>query len=86
MIAYYHSSARKTSFPDSVQDELISTATPLTGEARQQALAQVLAYQHDEIIQDCPMVHLQAVWGVSERVDWEPRFDNLILIKTVSIK
>ena len=86
MIAYYHSSARKTSFPDSTQDDLISAATPLTGEARRQALAQVLAYQHDEIVQDCPMVHLQAIWGVSERVDWEPRFDNLILIQTVSIK
>jgi peptide/nickel transport system substrate-binding protein len=86
MLAYYHSSARKSSFPDSIQDDLISDATFLTGDNRQQALAKVLAYQHDEIIQDCPMVHLQAVWGVSEQVDWEPRFDNLILVMTVSVK
>ncbi len=83
---YYHSSSRNNKFPNETMDDLISQAIPLTGEDRQQALAKVLAYQHDEIIQDCPMVHLQAVWGVSERVDWEPRFDNFILINTVSIK
>lgn len=84
--AYYHSSASKTSFPNTIQDNLISDATYLTGDARQQALADVLAFQHNEIVQDCPIVHIQASWGVSEHVDWEPRFDNLILISTVSVK
>jgi len=85
MLSYYHSNARKASFPDATMDDLISAATPLTGEARQHALAKAFAYQHDEIVQDCPVVHLQAVWGLSERVDWKPRFDNLILIKTASM-
>jgi peptide/nickel transport system substrate-binding protein len=85
MLTYYHSNARKASFPDATQDDLISAATPLIGEARQHALAEAFVYQHDEIVQDCPMVHLQAVWGLSDRVDWTPRFDNLILIKTASM-
>ena len=85
MNSYYHTNARQVTFPDATMDDLISAAIPLTGEARQQALAKAFAYQHDEIVQDCPMVHLQAVWGLSERVDWKPRFDNLILIKTASI-
>jgi len=85
MGAYYHSDARKTTFPDTTQDDLISAAAPLVGDAREQALSEVLAYQHDNVMQDCPMVHLQAVWGISERVDWEPRFDNMILVMTVSL-
>lgn len=86
MNAYYQSNARQNTFPDATMDRLISAAAPLVGEARQHALAKAFAHQHDEIVQDCPMVHLQAMWGLSERVDWTPRFDNLILIKTVSMK
>jgi len=86
MNAYYQSSARQHTFPDATMDKLISAATPLIGKARQHALAKAFAYQHNEIVQDCPMVHLQAVWGLSERINWTPRFDNLTLIKTVSMK
>jgi peptide/nickel transport system substrate-binding protein len=86
MLGYYYSSARKASFPDPTMDELISAAAPLTGEARQQAFANAFAYQHDAIVQDCPLVHLQAVWGLSERIEWMPRFDGLILLNTASIR
>ena len=86
MNGYYQSGGSQNMFPDSMMDELIIEVSLLTGEARGQALAKAFAYQHDEIVQDCPMVHLQAIWGVSRRIIWEPRFDNLILIKTISMR
>jgi hypothetical protein len=85
MLAYYESKAFKNAFPDSAQDDLVAAAAPLTGDDRQQALANVLAYQHNELVQDCPILHFQAIWGVSERVAWEPRFDGLILVRSISL-
>lgn len=83
---YYHSTGGGVTFSNAVLDDLLTTATPLTGETRQEALAEIMAYQHDEIVQDCSLVHLQSVWGVSDRINWEPRFDGLILVKTISIE
>jgi peptide/nickel transport system substrate-binding protein len=86
LVGYNKSGATQNAFEDPKMDEMIAAAGALTGEARQAALAEAFAYEHDNILQSCPMVHIQALWGVSGRLDWEPRFDNLVLIKTVSIK
>lgn len=86
LLNYYDSNGRVNKFHDDTLDELIYAALPLTGEARQAALAEAIAYHHDQVLQNCPMVHRQAVWGISDRIIWEPRFDNIILINTVTIK
>jgi peptide/nickel transport system substrate-binding protein len=86
ILGYYKSDATQNAFDDPKMDELIAKAVPLTGEARQNAIAEALAYQHDNVVQDCPMVHIQALWGLSGRIDWTPRFDNMILVKEVKLK
>ena len=86
LLGYYKSGATQNAFEDAKMDELIAAAEPLTGDARQKAIAEAFAYQHDNVIQDCPMVHIQALWGVSGRLGWTPRFDNLVLVKTVKLK
>jgi len=86
LLGYYRSDALQNCFPDDNMDEMIAEAQVLTGEERAAAIAEALAYVHDNIVQDCPMVHIQALWGVSGRLDWTPRFDNLVLVKTAKIK
>jgi peptide/nickel transport system substrate-binding protein len=86
LMGYYKSDATQNAFDDPKMDELIAKAAPLTGEERQKAIAEALAYQRDNMVQDCPMVHIQALWGLSERIDWTPRFDNMILVKEVKLK
>ncbi len=86
LMGYYRSDAQQNAFPDPKMDEMIDAAAKLSGEARDAAEADAFAYEHDNILQSCPMVHIQALWGVSGRLSWEPRFDNLVLIKTASIK
>jgi len=83
---YYKSGATQNAFEDPKMDELIAKAQPLTGEARQKALAEAFAYQRENVVQDCPMVHIQALWGLSGRIDWTPRPDNLVLVKEVKLK
>jgi peptide/nickel transport system substrate-binding protein len=86
LMGYYQKDAAQNAFWDETMEELIQKARVAGEEERGQAVAEGLAYQRENILQDCPMVHIQALWGLSGRVDWTPRFDNLILVKDVSLK
>jgi peptide/nickel transport system substrate-binding protein len=67
--------------------ELIDSAALLTeGEGRAEALAAAFAEHRENVVWSCPMIHIQDMWGVSERVDWQPRFDRFILVKEVSLQ
>jgi peptide/nickel transport system substrate-binding protein len=83
---YYRSGATQNAFEDPKMDELIDKAVPLTGDARQKAIADAFLYQRENVVQDCAMVHIQALWGLSGRINWIPRPDNLVLIKEASLK
>lgn len=82
---YYWSESTHNTIEDPTMDDLINTAAPLMDEARQEALAQAFAYEHDNIVQDCPMVHIQGLYGLSGRIDWTPPFDQLILGKDIKM-
>lgn len=67
--------------------ELIDAAIPLTeAEGRAEALAAAFKEHHENVVWSCPMIHIQDLWGISERVDWQPRFDRFILIKEMSLQ
>ncbi len=85
LMGYYQSDSTHNTVEDAEMDELIGTAAPLMGDERQAALAKALAYEHDEMVQDCPMVHIQGLYGLSGRINWVPPFDQLILGKEISI-
>jgi len=57
----------------------------LDGEERNKAYQDLLQFVHDTHLPFIPMVHLQAIYAVSDRTTWEPRADNLILLKDVQI-
>ena len=73
-------------FADQKLADLIAEAEVASGDARQQAFEAVWIYDHDNVVATIPLVHIQAIWGLSPRVDWTPRFDNLVLVKTVKMK
>lgn len=67
--------------------ELIDAAMPLTeAEGRAETLAAAFKEHRENVVWSCPMIHIQDLWGVSERVDWQPRFDRFILVKETSLK
>jgi len=67
--------------------ELIDAAAPLSEEeGRAEALAAALAYHNENVLWSCPMIHIQDLWGVSEDLDWQPRFDRFILVKEIELK
>lgn len=67
--------------------ELIDAATTLTeAEGRGEALAAAFKEHYENVVWSCPMIHIQDLWGVSERVDWQPRFDRFILVKEISLR
>jgi peptide/nickel transport system substrate-binding protein len=81
-----HGGARRP-VVDSKMVELIDAAMPLSEEeGRAEALAAALAYHHENVLWACPMIHIQDLWGVSERLDWQPRFDRFTLVKEMALK
>jgi len=67
--------------------DMIDKADALTAEqGRADAFAAVLAEHHDNVLWACPMVHPQDLYGVSEHVDWQPRFDGSILVSEMKLK
>lgn len=86
LMGYYQKDAVQNAFPDEQMEAYIEEASALGEEERAEVIAEALAYARDDIIQDCPMVHIQALWGLSGRIDWQPRIDNLILVNEASLK
>jgi peptide/nickel transport system substrate-binding protein len=67
--------------------ELIDAAMPLTeAEGRGEALAAAFKEHHENVVWTCPMIHIQDLWGISDRLDWQPRFDRFILVKEMKLK
>jgi len=67
--------------------ELSDKAMTLTEEqGRAEALAEVFAYDHDHILWACPLVHIQDIYGISEHVDWKPRFDRMWVLNEIKLK
>jgi peptide/nickel transport system substrate-binding protein len=80
---YMTSEGPQSPISDPVVDEMVAEARVLTGEERDRALQEIFAYVHEHHLPVVPMVHLQTIYALSERVIWEPRTDNLILLKDI---
>ena len=66
-------------------DEMQAAAQVLDGEERNKAYQDLLTYVRDTHLPHVYMSSIQAIYGLSERTTWEPRTDNLILLKDVQI-
>jgi peptide/nickel transport system substrate-binding protein len=82
---YFTSTGSQSPLRDTKIDEMQVAAQVLDGEERNKAYQDLLKYVHDTHHPFIPMVHLQAIYAVSDRITWEPRVDNLILLKDVQM-
>lgn len=82
---YYHSSAAQVNVPDEQLDRMIEEAMALApGPQRTAAMEEIFIYAHEELAPLIPVVHLQAIYGISPDIDWRPRSDGIIFVKDVS--
>jgi peptide/nickel transport system substrate-binding protein len=81
---YFTSTGSQSPIKDPELDQMQQEAQSLQGEERAAAYAEIFRYINDTQMPVVPMVHIQAIYAVSDRVTWEPRSDNLILLKTVT--
>lgn len=82
---YFVSTGSQSPLRDPKIDEMHAAAQVLDGEERHKAYQELLKYVRDTHQPFVPMVHLQAIYALSERTTWEPRSDNLILLKDVQV-
>jgi peptide/nickel transport system substrate-binding protein len=85
-IGYMTSDGPQSPISDPVVDEMVAEARVLSGDERDQAFQEVFAYVHENLLPVVPMVHLQTIYALSDRIIWEPRTDNLILLKDIQFK
>jgi peptide/nickel transport system substrate-binding protein len=53
-------------------DEMIAAAGELSGQARQDAFAEIFAYQNEEVAQYAYIAHMRGLMGISPSVHYEP--------------
>ena len=83
---YFKSDGQQSPVDDPKMDELISKAALLTGDARATALGEALMYEHENVVAACPMVHIQALYGAADGLEWTPRFDQFVFVKDMQLK
>lgn len=69
---YMKSEGAQSSFGTPAFDAQIDAAGELTGEARQQAYAQIFADEPQKIMQFAYIAHMRGILGKSARVDYTP--------------
>ena len=83
---YFKSDGQQSPVKDPKMDALIDKAALATGEERAKALGEALMYEHENIVATCPMMHVQSLYGASDKLDWTPRFDQFVFVKDMNLK
>lgn len=67
-------------------EELITTArTEIDLDARQALYEQVVEYAHEEALLTF-LLNINNIWGMSERLSWEPRVDGKMFVSTMTVE
>ncbi len=83
---YYTTDGPQSPNSDPRVDELNDVAQTLEGEARDEAYQEILKYVRQNIVSNVPLVHLRVLYAVTDDLIWNPRPDNLILVKDMSLE
>lgn len=78
--AYYSCDGGSSTYCNPELDEALNAALPLTGEARQEALAAVTAMFYEDY-GAIPIIHMPLNYGLAANLEWTPRLDGFILVK-----
>jgi peptide/nickel transport system substrate-binding protein len=69
---YLLSDGPQSYFGTGALDDMITDADQLSGDARQQAFADIFAYQNENVAQFSYLAHMQGLMGISPSVHYEP--------------
>jgi peptide/nickel transport system substrate-binding protein len=82
---YFTTTGPQSPLEDPAIDEMQAAASMLVGEERNKAYQDILKYVNDTHLPFIYLVHIQAIYALSERTTWTPRSDNMILLKDVTV-
>jgi peptide/nickel transport system substrate-binding protein len=82
---YYSCDGRTSAFCDPVVEELYTNALQAVGDDRQAKLAEIAEYVYEQV-PVVPVGQPAFNFGLSDRIEWKPRFDGFILLKEMSLK
>ena len=82
--AYYRCDGGASTYCNPELDEALDAAIPLTGEEREEALADVTRMYYEDY-GSIPIIHMPLNYGLVENVAWEPRLDGFILLKEMQL-
>jgi peptide/nickel transport system substrate-binding protein len=82
---YFTSTGPQSPLRDPKIDEMHAAASMLTGEERNKAYQEILKYVNETHVPFIYLVHIQAIYALSERTTWTPRSDNMIRLQHVTI-
>jgi peptide/nickel transport system substrate-binding protein len=69
---YLLSDGPQSYFGSPALDEMIAAANELSGQVRQDAFAEIFAYQNEEVVQYAYLAHMRGLMGISPSVHYEP--------------
>lgn len=82
--AYYSCDGGSSTYCNPELDEALDAAIPLTGEERQEALAEVTRMYYEDY-GSIPVIHMPLNYGLAAELSWEPRLDGFILLKEMKL-
>jgi peptide/nickel transport system substrate-binding protein len=85
VIGYYTCDGRNAVYCNPAVEEMQKNAQSLSGAEREKAYQAIGKFAHDEVI-TVPIMHPSYYFALSQRLDWTPRSDGLILVKEMKLK
>ena len=83
--AIYHSEGSQAAYKNEEVDKLVDEARTETDVAkREEMYHKAIQIAHDEA-PVAPLVNLEDIYGLSERLQWEPRLDGKMLAYEMSL-
>lgn len=84
VVSYYSCDGNTSAFCDPELETMYAAAVGTTGDARQQALANIAKYVYDKVAV-VPIGQPNFNFGLAQRLDWKPRTDGFILLKEMTL-
>ncbi|GAB5377618.1 MAG: ABC transporter substrate-binding protein [Acuticoccus sp.] len=81
----YHKDGAASSNSDAEMAQMIDEARVTTDEAAREKLYHDVFQKGRELNYTVPLFNLQDIYGMSERIDWQPRSDQKLIVKEMSI-
>jgi peptide/nickel transport system substrate-binding protein len=84
VVSYYTCGGNTSAYCNQELEKMFAAAVGTTGDARQQALANIAKFVYDQV-PVVPIGQPNFNFGLADRLDWKPRIDGFILLKEMTL-